>query len=798
MALFDDDDDEFPQLKDVDQYACKDSHEDLVCFSILPFWFDEEHRLLGSEKGVYIRGIDCEGRQPVYKRIEAWRVELDCEKPMISVLSSEGNWIRLLNPHPGYAEDIARSVLITIQMIHFVRKHPAKDERTLSKHLCEVFRKFFTKPPEVDDLRKSYSLIKYFMKMDQTLVKSKILRRPLEDTWIIIETELRKASPNESFIVSNESSTNCDDYTEDGSSGSSDDNGDNYTDGNASDDGTEAVCAICDQGGILLGCKGECKRSFHPKLEDGTKSFCKTLGYTSREVEEIPIFICSNCQHKQHQCFKCGQLDSSHETNPKVFQCCNASCGRFYHPKCVAGLLEPDGACGLEKRIADGMTFTCPVHWCFECKQIEDRSQTQLWLAVCRRCVRSYHKKCLPREISFKKKDVTARVWEVPKGDPKIFIYCLDHDIDATFRTPCRDHIKFPSAPQIERVKDLARKKVKVTDIRNTDEVSPESAELSTKPSREEGDQSQEVPISREEGDQSQEVPFSNKQMDHNLLEHECATNNLRVDLQYESPIVRAAASVLISSEAAKLQENQLGSSILMEKTSKSSPCPVNSGAEKRLVSIAGKGGSLGTYEDIVIQFLARSVEIYFELASQLEELKQEQDSLISTRVPSLEMGMAFQRAEKLPSLIVEKETKMAIESNVFKQMEQNRELSSPHKRPKGGVYLSDEQIKLVEYESTLELIQSKIREVKRLKTEVIDFVEIEELSSFHRKATAEVLITKMQSDMSLVWGKLSQHLDGLDEEAMLDREMHSLVQKCYFVADHANELVPCLPETST
>uniref|UniRef100_A0A0E0EKD0 Uncharacterized protein n=1 Tax=Oryza meridionalis TaxID=40149 RepID=A0A0E0EKD0_9ORYZ len=536
MTLFDDDDDEFPQLKDVDQYACKDSHEDLVCFSILPFWFDEEHELPGSEKGVYIRGIDCEGRQPVYKRIKAWRVELDCEKPMISVLSSEGNWIRLLNPHPGYAEDIARSVLITIQMTHFVRKHPAENERTLSKHLCEVFRKFFTKPPEVDDLQKSYSLIKYFMKMNPTLVKSKILRRPLEDTWIIIETELRKASPNESFIVSNESSTNYDDYTEDGSSGSSDDNGDNDTDGNASDDGTEAVCAICDGGGILLGCKGECKRSFHPKLEDGTKSFCKTLGYSSREVE--------------------------------VFQCCNASCGRFYHPKCVAGLLEPDGACGLEKRIADGMTFTCP-------------------------------------------KDVTARVWEVPKGDPKIFIYCLDHDIDATFRTPCRHHIKFPSAPQIERVTDLARKKVKVTDIRNTDEVSPEFAELSTKPCREEGDQSEEVPISWEEGDQSQEVPISNKQMDHNLLEHECATNNLRVDLQYESPIVRAAASVLISSEAVKFQENQLGSSILMEKTAKSSPCPVNSGAEKRLVSIAGKGGSLGTFENIVIQANTKSQESY-------------------------------------------------------------------------------------------------------------------------------------------------------------------------------------------
>lgn len=68
----------------------------------------------------------------------------------------------------------------------------------------------------------------------------------------------------------------------------------------------------------------------------------------------------------------------------------------------------------------------------------------------------------------------------------------------------------------------------------------------------------------------------------------------------------------------------------------------------------------------------------------------------------------------------------------------------------------SDEQIKLVEYESTLELIQSKIREVKRLKTEVIDFVEIEELSSFHRKAMAEALITKMQVTCPLCGANLA------------------------------------------
>nr|BAD01742.1 hypothetical protein [Oryza sativa Japonica Group]BAD03380.1 hypothetical protein [Oryza sativa Japonica Group] len=645
MALFDDDDDEFPQLKDVDQYACKDSHEDLVCFSILPFWFDEEHRLLGSEKGVYIRGIDCEGRQPVYKRIEAWRVELDCEKPMISVLSSEGNWIRLLNPHPGYAEDIAR--------------------------------KFFTKPPEVDDLRKSYSLIKYFMKMDQTLVKSKILRRPLEDTWIIIETELRKASPNESFIVSNESSTNCDDYTEDGSSGSSDDNGDNYTDGNASDDEKALVSE-----------KTSSKKKYNTSL---------------------------------------------------VFQCCNASCGRFYHPKCVAGLLEPDGACGLEKRIADGMTFTCPVHWCFECKQIEDR------------------------EISFKKKDVTARVWEVPKGDPKIFIYCLLVSIagkggslgtyeDIVIQTlpsqrRAHRHHQIRSHCTQRQPPNFLRREAMREAVESSGEAVRERTGERT-PAKDDDE------AARKQGKQRW---------------HSGATANTKSQESYEDQFNVSKKPTHISSQAgtciASCQTRMNNKEHKSRRNKEDIP-------EMRSEKVATPKVSIKRKRKCEFEFL--------------------DDEVATTK------GMAFQRAEKLPSLIVEKETKMAIESNVFKQMEQNRELSSPHKRPKGGVYLSDEQIKLVEYESTLELIQSKIREVKRLKTEVIDFVEIEELSSFHRKATAEVLITKMQSDMSLVWGKLSQHLDGLDEEAMLDREMHSLVQKCYFVADHANELVPCLPETST
>lgn len=81
-----------------------------------------------------------------------------------------------------------------------------------------------------------------------------------------------------------------------------------------------------------------------------------------------------------------------------MFKCNNASCGHFYHPKCVAKLLEPDdGASELAKRIISRMSFTCPVHWCFECGKMEDRTHRALQFAVCRRCPKSYHRECLPR-----------------------------------------------------------------------------------------------------------------------------------------------------------------------------------------------------------------------------------------------------------------------------------------------------------------------------------------------------------------------------------------------------------------
>lgn len=61
----------------------------------------------------------------------------------------------------------------------------------------------------------------------------------------------------------------------------------------------------------------------------------------------------------------------------------------------------------LEKKIAAGGSFTCPIHKCSVCKQGENKKDPQLQFAVCRRCPKSYHRKCLPRcllIVTYKKK----------------------------------------------------------------------------------------------------------------------------------------------------------------------------------------------------------------------------------------------------------------------------------------------------------------------------------------------------------------------------------------------------------
>ncbi|GJN15814.1 hypothetical protein PR202_gb02757 [Eleusine coracana subsp. coracana] len=120
-------------------------------------------------------------------------------------------------------------------------------------------------------------------------------------------------------------------------------------------------------------CEGRCLRSFHATKDSGDD--CQTLGYSRLQFN--------------------------------VFPCASATCGHFYHAKCVAQLLFPENdakATEYTAKIANGAKFACPVHKCDVCKYGENKEVMDLQFAVCRRCPKSYHRRCLPRIYEFAQK----------------------------------------------------------------------------------------------------------------------------------------------------------------------------------------------------------------------------------------------------------------------------------------------------------------------------------------------------------------------------------------------------------
>lgn len=309
-----------------------------------------------------------------------------------------------------------------------------------------------------------HALMETFMERDEALAKCPLLASFLKERpekRISSEDGPTDRALKKSFVVDE------DDVVEA--------RGDDGDDSDEEPDLFDSVCAICDNGGDLLCCEGRCFRSFHATRSAGEDSDCKSLGYTEFEVQAIQNFLCKNCERKQHQCFACGKLGSSDMSKgAEVFCCVNATCGRFYHPKCAAILLYKDNnteAIECQKTIAAGGTFSCPVHKCVVCHGAEDKEKKHLEFAVCRRCPKSYHRQCLPREITFEKdeedeededEDIVPRAWEglLPN---RILIYCLDHEIDEELGTPVRNHIKFPEVVKKEKLLDMQKSKLKLS-----------------------------------------------------------------------------------------------------------------------------------------------------------------------------------------------------------------------------------------------------------------------------------------------------------------------------------------------
>ncbi|XP_073140588.1 protein ENHANCED DOWNY MILDEW 2-like isoform X2 [Henckelia pumila] len=424
----------------VTDYRFVDSKGQPISFSTLSLWGNDKVDDKEEKTGhLFLVGKVGGGLQKTFKKAIAWRIELYPFLPEIHVLLDSGQgWFELQTPHESY-EAIARTVSAAVKCLHFMKRNSDGSEEVIREHIRKTLSALEA-PPE-NRLADHLPWITEAALRDKDIEKAKSLSIFLSEM-----SGKRKASCNELNCTWKKLRSMND---ENDSSGVNDDN-----DG-SSDTLLDRVCALCDDGGNILCCEGNCMRSFHPTIESGAGSLCESLGYTNDQVEAIPTFMCPNCQYQLHQCFICGKLGSSDKSlGAEVFACVSATCGRFYHPKCVSEMIFTDDeykAQKLRKLIEDGDSFTCPAHKCFVCKKVENGSP-DVRFAICRRCPKVYHRKCLPRDISFKRNDVMGipqRAWDdlLPK---RTLIYCMDHKINSKLLTPKRNHLLFPYVSENE------------------------------------------------------------------------------------------------------------------------------------------------------------------------------------------------------------------------------------------------------------------------------------------------------------------------------------------------------------
>ncbi|PIA65279.1 hypothetical protein AQUCO_00100630v1 [Aquilegia coerulea] len=442
----------------VSTYHFVDDKDELISFSVLPVQWCEDEKLDSINNVVFLSGTADDGFQKIYKQVTAWKFDLSDLQPQVSVLSKEGNWIKLLKPRKSF-EDTVRTILVTLHCLHFVKKNPEVMRKPLWDRLRKIFSSYEVVPSE-NDLLDHLPLIKAAVEQDEILSKSQylteFLENPLQRSTFDEDTHSGLDAKRD-FIADDD-----EDFDEIG----------------AADEETElfdSVCAFCDNGGELLCCEGRCIRSFHATVDAGVESNCKSLGLTNDQVKAMQTFLCLNCQQSKHQCFACGKLGSSDKSlGPEVFHCVSATCGYFYHPECVAKLLHPldeAEAEELQKRISGGESFTCPAHRCRKCNQGENKDIRELQFAVCRRCPRAYHRQCLPKKIVFdgSEGDDLARAWDGLLPNNRVLIYCLRHKIDENLETPIRNHIIFPGVGEKKdaRLLDLLSRKRKALEKRS-------------------------------------------------------------------------------------------------------------------------------------------------------------------------------------------------------------------------------------------------------------------------------------------------------------------------------------------
>nr|GEX72043.1 zinc finger, PHD-type [Tanacetum cinerariifolium] len=171
LATLDDDEEAFQDV--VSNYSLYDEFDAPVSFVELPIRWSNGESSYDNKHRIYLRGTIDNGRQRLHKQVKAWKYESLKEKPQISVLSINNVWIKLQKPRKSY-ENMIRTILITVQCLHFFKRKPEASSSSLWNNLFEVFR-----PLEDDPIHHLY-FIGEAVKRDETLQKSKFLASFLE------------------------------------------------------------------------------------------------------------------------------------------------------------------------------------------------------------------------------------------------------------------------------------------------------------------------------------------------------------------------------------------------------------------------------------------------------------------------------------------------------------------------------------------------------------------------------------------------------------------------------------------